>query len=258
MKTVLIYTLSETSYSSVRYVGITSKKLKERLYRHTAEANSDKKPNHRLNWLRKIINDGRRPHIEVLDEVPFSEWQFWEKYWISQLKAWGFNLVNGTDGGEGSFGWKPSKETLKRMSEAQKGKPRPKVRESLSVSVCKLNLDGNLIFTYTSLREAERKGGVTSGDISIVCKNPNKTAGNFSWCYKKDLKERILFLRSNIVISGNTRKVNQLTKNGDFIKTWSSISEAANSLNTHTTSISAVCNKKPNRITCAGFKWDYI
>ena len=40
------------------------------------------------------------PVIEVLDIVDDNEWIFWEQYWISLLKSWGFNLVNSTLGGE--------------------------------------------------------------------------------------------------------------------------------------------------------------
>lgn len=42
------------------------------------------------------------PVLEVLAVVPAGDWQFWEMYWISQLKAWGFRLYNGDNGGLGS------------------------------------------------------------------------------------------------------------------------------------------------------------
>ena len=37
--------------------------------------------------------------MEIIDEVPEEEWEFWEQYWISQFKCWGFNLTNLTLGG---------------------------------------------------------------------------------------------------------------------------------------------------------------
>lgn len=43
---------------------------------------------------------GLKPIIEIIDEVPVSEWEFWEIYWISQFKTWGFDLTNGTEGGD--------------------------------------------------------------------------------------------------------------------------------------------------------------
>lgn len=54
--------------------------------------------------------------MEVLDIVENDEWQFWEQYWISQTKAWGFNLTNLTIGGDGIIGHKHSEETKKIIS----------------------------------------------------------------------------------------------------------------------------------------------
>lgn len=39
--------------------------------------------------------------LELIDEVPDNEWRFWESYWISQFKAWGFQLENKNSGGGG-------------------------------------------------------------------------------------------------------------------------------------------------------------
>lgn len=44
-----------------------------------------------------------------------------EIYWIEQFKAWGFNLCNMTNGGDGAIGHKTSEETKKKISNALKG-----------------------------------------------------------------------------------------------------------------------------------------
>ena len=41
--------------------------------------------------------------LEILDEVPTSEWLFWERFWIEQIKQWGFKLENKNNGGGGSI-----------------------------------------------------------------------------------------------------------------------------------------------------------
>ena len=46
-----------------------------------------RKYNHRRKFEGKIL-------LEVIDEIPISEWRFWEKYYISLFKGWGFILEN--------------------------------------------------------------------------------------------------------------------------------------------------------------------
>ena len=74
MKDIIIYTLIDPRDNQVRYVGKT-------------------------NNIKRLIRNDYKPIIEILDEVDEAEWEFWEKYWICQFKAWGFDLVNATDGG---------------------------------------------------------------------------------------------------------------------------------------------------------------
>jgi len=54
-----------------------------------------------------------------LDEVPEDEWKFWEIYWISQVKQWGFDLTNGNNGGGGLL--KRDKEFSEWLSKRNKG-----------------------------------------------------------------------------------------------------------------------------------------
>jgi hypothetical protein len=44
---------------------------------------------------------GCKPEFVIIDEVCTDEWIFWEKYWISQFKCWGFILENRNKGGGG-------------------------------------------------------------------------------------------------------------------------------------------------------------
>ena len=53
----------------------------------------------------------------------------------------------------------------------------------------------------------------------------------------------------------NSRRINQLTLNGIFIKTWDSISQITNALKIDGGSISRCCNGV--RSTCGGFKWEF-
>ena len=109
--TVYIYTLSDPTTNKIRYVGKTDD-LKERFRGHV----NCKFKRHSRNWILSLKRKGLLPVMEVIDIVENDEWQFWEQYWISQIKAWGFNVTNLTVGGDGSLGHKHSEETKKIIS----------------------------------------------------------------------------------------------------------------------------------------------
>jgi hypothetical protein len=101
-----IYILIDPETLEIRYVG----KANDINQRYRAHLNRARKhQTHKLNWINSLKKKKLKPIIEVIDEVPIEEWHFWEKYWISQIKTWGFNLTNYCGGGEGStFGNKTS------------------------------------------------------------------------------------------------------------------------------------------------------
>lgn len=59
------------------------------------------------------------PVLEILDEVPESQWQFWEREYIRVFKAIGMDLVNTTEGGDGVT---QTPEIRKKIGTALKGK----------------------------------------------------------------------------------------------------------------------------------------
>lgn len=120
MKTTFIYTLCHPITKEVRYVG-KANNIKQRLYSHIKEIN--KYSSHKNNWIKSLINEGLKPEITVLDEIPFDDWIYWEKYWITQFKQWGFNLTNLSEGGMGPIGVKHSVKTRAKMGKSRLGIP---------------------------------------------------------------------------------------------------------------------------------------
>lgn len=53
-------------------------------------------------------------------------------------------------------------------------------------------------------------------------------------------------------------KVNQLDLDGNFIKQYISLTEAALATNSSIAKISTVCSKREGRIKHNGFKWEYV
>lgn len=126
-KTTKIYTLADPIDGLIRYVGKADYPVR-RLAKHVYE--SHKIASHKDRWIQSVLKSGRRPVYEILEVVPESEWISAEIYWISQLRAWGFDLVNGTHGGDGVFHTAEVREKIrkanigKRHSEASRERMR--------------------------------------------------------------------------------------------------------------------------------------
>lgn len=114
---IYIYTLADPFTGDIRYVGKTNN-LKTRFYNHLKAT----KKNYLSSWIKNLKTKQARPIMEVIDECGLNDWEFWEKYWISQFKVWGFRLTNLTNGGEGIVGFTHSDSTKLKMSESRKGK----------------------------------------------------------------------------------------------------------------------------------------
>ena len=110
-----IYTLSDPNTNEVRYVGKTTN-ITRRYYLHKTESKTG--VTHKSKWFAKLLMEGRKPTLEIVDIVD-TNWQFWESYWISQFKSWGFDLCNLTNGGDGVVEW--TEDMKRNMSKKKKG-----------------------------------------------------------------------------------------------------------------------------------------
>jgi len=247
---ILIYTLSDTT--GVRYIG-QSKRPNKRYYRHIFDANQDGFKNKRCAWIKSLINRGEKPILEIIDEVPMSEWPFWEKYWISQFKTWGFKLTNDTDGGEGTYGRIVSDETKLKMSNSKKGKI-PKnlnlLKKSRIKTILQYNLDGTFIKEWESTNKAKKE--LKINNIDLVLKKKRNSAGNYIWRYKHD---KLTKTDVNIIKEKHEKQkrkiILQIDVNGNIIKEWDSVS-SVKSVYGH---INAVL--RGDRTTAGGYQWKY-
>lgn len=98
---VKIYILKHPDTLEVRYVGKTVRSLGRRLGNHIDNAKRRKHNKHLSNWILNILSNGKRPIIELIEEVDNSVWQERERYWITQYP----NLINLTEGGDGCKGF---------------------------------------------------------------------------------------------------------------------------------------------------------
>lgn len=114
-----IYSLSDPFTGQVRYIG-KADDLRVRFNNHVSL--KGKESTKKSAWIKSLIKKGAKPIIEIVDIVDKAEWKFWEQFYISLFKSWGFRLVNSTDGGEGLVGYKTSDETKLKLRLANLGK----------------------------------------------------------------------------------------------------------------------------------------
>ena len=112
-----IYSLNCPIDNIPKYIGKTID-IKKRMRSHL----NIKYQNKNSKWIHSLKKNGLSPIVEIIDEVNFNEVDFWEMHYISLYKSWGFDLKNGTIGGEGGTGLKHTEETKMKMSLMRKGK----------------------------------------------------------------------------------------------------------------------------------------
>lgn len=128
VKTTFLYTLSDPETGKIRYLGKSDNPFK-RYRKHL----TDKNPSHKVNWISQLRSKGLAPFMDLLDEVPETQWEFWEREYIRVFKAIGFDLVNQRSGGAGAVGGekapfkgrKHSPETLEKMRINNRGSNHP-------------------------------------------------------------------------------------------------------------------------------------
>lgn len=117
------------------YVG---KGVGRRCHFHAWEAKNSDKPTYKLNKIRKIQSLGLDIIVNKVEEnVSHEQAKELECFLIAEMRGFGIDLTNATDGGDGTEGYKHSAETLtktrhdwtdeqkQRISESLKGRSNP-------------------------------------------------------------------------------------------------------------------------------------
>lgn len=180
---IKIYTLSHPITNEIRYVGKTKYALEVRLRKHLVT----KEINYRGNWIRSLIKLNLKPKIELIEEVDEFGWQEIEKYWIAQLKTWGFKLINLTDGGETGIISKQCRESCIKSNIGRKHsleEKRKRIKHSIK-TVYVYDLDKNFLNEYESASEASRTENACLSHITECCNGIRKTHKNKIWRYEK-------------------------------------------------------------------------
>lgn len=143
-----------------------------------------------------------------------------EQYWISYYNSY-HNGYNSTIGGDcGSFP---------------------------TTIIYQYDMDGNYLNQYNGANEAERSTGCLHQNILKACKGILRYCGQYLWSFEK-------LDKIQIKPDKRYKHVSQYDLNHNWLKTWSSVKEAAQSIGVESTHITRACRTK---YSCHGYYWDY-
>lgn len=167
---------------------------------------------------------------DIIEEVPLKKLDEREKYWINyynSIKPNGYNLTEGGEGGCPEFLKKPVRQ---------------------------YDLQGNFIAEYESIQKAGRENSINPQGIYGCCNYHYKSSHNYQWRYAEENLTRINSYKNNKGI--NHIRVEQYDCDGNYIKTYNSIMEAAYAINQPQSqrSISKCCNNIKYK-SVGGYQW---
>lgn len=213
----------------------------------------------RTKYWKNIINKTKYK-IEILlesDDVNFiikKEIEFIALYGRKDLKKG--NLVNLTDGGEGTNGrvYVATLETIEKIRKTLTGR-------KLSAEHCE-GISKRMKGRISPMKNKKQ----TQKFIDAIKK------ANTGIIRSEETRDKIRKLKIGKPVSESTyswryKEIEQFSKDGVFIKTWNNIRDAANYYNVGGSEISVTCkanrgdypkeHKSFNRKTCRGFIWKY-
>ncbi len=176
------------------YIG-SAANINKRFSTHKRLLNTNK---HYNNHLQKSYNKYGKEnfHFEIIEYVDSYNLIEREQYWIDLLDAnnrkKGYNkrLIAGSN-----LGVKASKETKEKLRKSHLGHKRSstankKIIKSQYKKICQLNMNGDYIQTFNSLKDAANFINVnyTSG-ISACAREKIPSAHGYRWCFENNLSE---------------------------------------------------------------------
>jgi len=250
MREVIIYTLSDGL--DVKYVGKTISP-ESRMYIHIYDAKTKSKLNKKDEWVKSLLDNGKKPIMEIVDIVTEDDWVFWEKYWINQFKVWGFELKNMTNGGGCTYRKPISDKTKRKMSLSKKGlipKNIEQLKKSRVKPIIQYDVEGNELKIWESMNDARRN--LSINNINLSANGKRCTAGGYIWRYiDNPLTKNDLRIIKDKLEKQIPKKILQLDKNGNLISRWESVNEVKRTYK----HINAVL--RGDRKSAGGYLWKY-
>jgi hypothetical protein len=173
---VYVYGLFDNN-GELRYIGSTAKNPRTRFLAHIQPSSIKRERNYKNNWLRSLSAPPTFQVIQILGCE--SDARLAEKYWISFFRSIGCRLVNTTDGGEGSTGYRLTESHKQAISSAQKGRKRTpgEVYRNKQNQPGRTPIVDNTGRAFESIADAASKLNIDKKHIGKVVAGKRKTAG---------------------------------------------------------------------------------
>lgn len=217
MKFYKIYCLKHPETLEVRYVGVTSNSIKNRLYQHIYSA-KHRRGTRVSKWIYSLIKQDLLPLIEVLEIVSEDFWEEREIYWISKFS----NLTNISKEGKGVV----INRTYNSIERSTNAKKKP---------IIQLGENGEFIKEWNSIKEATIALNLkTLSSISNVVNRRHGAvrAGGYKWAYKEEYYRNDFQLNKDKpkVDYSKLKKVSLYDLEGNFIKEYPCLNQLVKEL----------------------------
>lgn len=238
-RTTFIYGLVDPIEPDViRYVGKTNNSVKKRLNEHIKESRDG--VTHKNRWIKKIILEGRKPMIFILDEVNMDGWERWEMFYIEKYKS--DKLTNATKGGDvGMLDDKYKELSLKKYKRVVQIDFKTK----------------KILNTFLNISDAANYIKAKSRSrISDCCNEKIHTSYGYIWRFL-DENNNIIETKKVKKTLGTSVRVAKIDINTNkTIDIYDSITIAAKENNGHIGNISKCCKGKIH--SSIEFVWKYV
>lgn len=267
------------SINGKMYIGQTSRDIFVRWKEHIRDS-SDKPSSVYFSLLHRAIRKYGADAFEVecVEECDDSVLDQREQYWIKKLKTRenGYNITRGgqgklkSDNAEILALWNDglavkeisAKTGISKQIVAKRLRYQGvKIQEILSRGnrgngsrkVVRVSFDGKEVIIYNSLTEAAEANGMTTGQICMVCTGERTSAGGYRWQYYDEAETHFDPIPEYELPK---KKVYQYSLNGDYIRSFDSMCQAAKSVGKDSISgIRNVCMREKGR--AYGYKWRF-
>lgn len=240
LKIPKLYVLKDPTSMEIRYVGITIRPLQERLAGHLNDVRNRPDVNyHKVNWIRKILSENKKPVIELVSEFDtLEEVKQAEIDYIAKYKAL-YKLTNCTIGGDHLGERSHSREAI--------------LKKSTTRSVDQYNIFGEFLRSFEMTEDAARHLKLSSASkITSCCRKDRKHAHGYIWRYKGEELGDISDI-DRYSLCFNT--LVQYTLDGEVVELYDSYLTASKAVgdNSKGGNIAATCRGKQRQ--CKGFLW---
>jgi hypothetical protein len=243
-----IYILCDPDTKMIRYVGQTNDP-KERYHAHIIRPFNKKSESYNLynyRWLRKIINSGKQPEMDILESgiETRDEANRLERFYIHYFQFLGFKLTNSSTADANEF----SLETKKKMSLAKKGKTIEEIRGEEGGQIMREEKRQLFIENNPNKSNVPKVKEKISNTLKEFLKDKNN-----HWATGKTFSDEHL---AKMKMS-HSMKIIQYDMDMNIIKIWPSITSIAKDPIKPYRSESII-NCCKDRISCyKGFIWKY-